>query len=68
MPKLARGCYEKIGFPLKFNLGDETFVFQGGGATRMVYGSETRPHVVAKTMPAQSSKHGRPAWDQNEVL
>ena len=67
MPKLARGCYEKIGYPKTIVVEGETFNYIGSGSTRMVYASELRPDVIAKVMPANSSRHWRPSWDQNRT-
>ena len=67
MPKLARGCYEKIGYPSRVTLSDDTFVYMASGATRMLYVSQRHPSIVAKVMPARSSKHWKPSWVQNRV-
>lgn len=66
MPKLQRGVYAKIGYPLELVIEGDLFHFEVSGQTRMVYRSESRPHLIAKIMPASGSPNWREGWDQND--
>ncbi len=66
MPKLARGVYEKIGYPRSFHFDGLAFAYKAPGQTRMLYVCEEAA-VVAKVLPASSSPNWQTGWDQNEV-
>ena len=65
LPKLARGCYEKQGYSLEIIPQGDVYAYKASGATRMLYASLRNPNVVAKVMPAKSSKLWQPGWTQN---
>lgn len=65
MPNLARGCYEKKGYPPEFIFQGDLYAYEVSGGTRMLYANVRNPGLVAKCMPSKCSKLWKPGWTQN---
>jgi len=67
MPKNAKGCYEKIGYPKELCIQGVNFSYAVSGATRMLYFCPSDAQLAGKVMPARQSVHWSEGWTQNAV-